>query len=90
VAAYRKFKGKNLAIWGVSLDKTREPWLKAIREDKLQWQHSSDLSYWNSAAVKTFHFEEIPFNILINPEGTVIAERLKGEDLMKKLEEVLK
>lgn len=90
VAAYRKFKGKNFSIWGISLDKTKDAWVKAIKDDKLQWAHSSDLSFWNSAAVKTFHFEEIPFNILVGPDGTVIAERLKGEDLMKKLEEVLK
>jgi peroxiredoxin len=90
VAAFNKYKGKNFAILGVSLDKEKDPWQKAIAADKLAWTHVSDLQFWNSIAVKTFGFQGIPYNVLIDPQGKIIAESLRGEDLDKKLAEVLK
>ena len=90
VAAYNQFKDKNFTILGVSLDEDRSKWLEAIKADGLNWTHISDLAYWKSAAVTTFKFEGIPFNILVDPNGTVIAEGLRGDDLTKKLAEVLK
>lgn len=90
VAAYTRFKDKNFTILGVSLDKDKENWIQAIHEDGLTWTHISDLAFWNSAAVKTFKFEGIPFNILINPEGVVVAEGLRGDELSRKLGEMLK
>jgi len=89
-AAFEKFKTKNFTILGVSLDKSREPWMDAIHTDRLQWTHISDLAFWNSEAVKIFGFEGIPFNLLIDPNGMVIAEGLRGNELHKKLEQVLK
>ncbi|WP_430900179.1 MULTISPECIES: TlpA family protein disulfide reductase [unclassified Paraflavitalea] len=90
VAAYQQFKDKNFTILGVSLDKTKEDWIGAIQKDHLNWTQISDLAYWNSAAVAAFKFEGIPFNVLIAPDGTVIGEGLRGEELTKKLQEVLK
>lgn len=90
VAAYQRFKDKNFTILGVSLDKAKEPWQEAVIADGLTWTHVSDLAYWNSIAVKTFGFDGIPFNVLLDPQGNVIGEGLRGEDLTKKLEEVLK
>ncbi|MDI3322323.1 TlpA family protein disulfide reductase [Pinibacter soli] len=90
VAAFNKYKNKNFAILGVSLDKEKDPWQKAIAADKLTWTHVSDLQFWNSNAVKTFNFQGIPYNVLIDPQGNIIAEALRGEDLDKKLAEVLK
>ena len=90
VAAYNKYKNKNFTILGVSLDKEKEPWLKAIANDHLNWKHISDLKFWNSLAVTTFNFEAIPYNILIDPSGKIIGKELRGEDLDKKLGEVLK
>jgi peroxiredoxin len=90
VNAFNQFKNKNFTILGVSLDKDKPNWLKAIKEDKLAWTHISDLAYWNSKSVEVFKFEGIPFNVLVDPEGTVIAESLRGFDLSKKLSEVLK
>lgn len=89
VKVYNEFKGKNFTILGVSLDKEKEPWEEAIREDKLDWTHVSDLKYWNSKAVETFKFESIPFNVLIDPQGKVIGEGLRGAELENKLKEVL-
>jgi peroxiredoxin len=90
VAAYNKFKDKNFTILGVSLDKTKEPWLAAIQKDGLTWNHMSDLKFWESAAVKTYGFNGIPYNVLLNPEGKIIADNLRGDALEQKLAEVLK
>jgi peroxiredoxin len=90
VAAYNKFKNKNFAILGVSLDKEKAAWLQAIKDDKLTWKHISDLKFWNSAAVPLYNIEGIPFNVLLDPQGMIIAKELRGADLENKLAEVLK
>ncbi len=94
VAAYNKFKGKNFDILGVSLDKPdgREDWLHAIKNDKLAWTQISDLKHWESAVVPVYGFAEegIPYNILVDPNGTIIAERLTGSALENKLSGILK
>ncbi len=94
VAAYNKFKDKNFDILGVSLDKPgqKSKWLKAIKDDNLTWTHVSDLQEWASPVVAMFGFgqEGIPYNILVDPQGKIIAERLRGVELDTKLAEVLK
>jgi peroxiredoxin len=90
VAAYNKFKDKNFTILGVSLDKEKAAWLKAIKDDKLTWNHVSDLKFWNSLVVGLYQFEGIPYNVLIDPQGKIIAKELRGPDLENKLQEVLK
>jgi len=89
VKAYNEFKGKNFAILGVSLDKEKDAWQEAIRSDGLAWNHVSDLKFWESEAVKTFKFNGIPYNVLIDPQGKIIAESLRGDDLESKLKSVL-
>jgi peroxiredoxin len=89
VKAYNEFKGKNFAILGVSLDKEKSAWQEAVRADNLNWSQVSDLKFWSSKAVETFKFDGIPFNVLIDPQGKVIAESLRGDDLENKLKEVL-
>ena len=89
VAAFQRFKGKNFTILGVSLDKTKEDWIKAIADDQLYWSHVSDLKFWDSEVVPLYGIEGIPFNVLLNPEGKVIATDLRGPDLEQKLKEVL-
>ena len=90
VAAYNKFKDKNFEILGVSLDQNKKLWLEAIKKDNLTWPQMSDLKFWNSAAVEVYGFEGIPFNVLIDPAGKIIAQGLRGEDLENKLAELLK
>ena len=90
VQAYNKFKGKNFTILGVSLDKDKSAWQTAIKDDGLAWQHVSDLQFWNSAVVPLYNIESIPFNVLLNPEGKIIAKALRGQELETKLAEVLK
>lgn len=89
VAAYSKFKNKNFAILGVSLDADKSDWIDAINHDKLNWPQMSDLKQWESNAVTTYQITGIPFNVLIDPNGKIIAESLRGEMLEQKLNEVL-
>jgi len=88
VAAYNKFKNKNFTILGVSLDDDKAAWMKAIQDDHLTWAHMSDLQS-ASAAATLYQFEGIPFNVLIDPEGKIIASGLRGPALEQKLSEVL-
>jgi len=89
VAAYQKFKDKNFTILGVSLDEGKEEWLQAIKDDGLTWTQISDLKKWQSSVVELYKFEGIPFNVLLDPTGKVIASSLRGADLDKKLTELL-
>ncbi len=88
VRAYNKYKDKGFTVFGVSLDRTREDWLQGIREDGLTWTHVSDLKFWQSEAAKTYSVTAIPFSILLNPDGVIIAKNLRGAALDTKLEEI--
>lgn len=90
VAAYNKFKNKNFTVLGVSLDSDKAAWQQAIAKDNLTWTHVSDLKKWESPVVSAYQFDGIPFNVLIDPAGKIIANGLREEALEKKLAEVLK
>ena len=90
VAAYNRFKNKNFTVLGVSLDKTKDAWEEAIKHDGLAWSHVSDLKFWGSSVVPLYGIEGIPFNVLVDPQGKVISESLRGPALEEKLQEVLK
>jgi len=90
VAAYKKFKNKNFTILGVSLDNDKEAWIKAIKNDGLNWKQVSDLKQWESTMVPLYGFDGIPFNVLVDPSGKIIASSLRGEELEKTLAAVLK
>ncbi len=89
VRVYNKFKDKNFTVLGVSLDQSKESWVTAVRLDKLAWHHVSDLQQWNNAVAQMYHIQSIPGNFLIDPNGKIIAKDLRGEDLEKKLCEVI-
>jgi len=91
VASYQKFKDKNFTVLGVSLDRPgrKQDWLNAISKDNLTWTHVSDLQFWNNAAAQLYKVNGIPYNFLVNPEGKIIATRLRGAALEEKLCEVI-
>ncbi len=90
VNTYQKYKGKNFTVLGISLDKTRDPWLKAIKDDNLTWTHVSDLKYWNNEVAQKYKVQGIPKNFLIDPNGKIIARDLRGPQLAQRLDELLK
>jgi hypothetical protein len=90
VKAFMKFKDKNFTVLGVSLDKDKESWVKAIKDDQLLWQHVSDLKYWDSEVVPLYKIEGIPFNVLVDPKGIIVAKDLRGTDLEQALIKFLK
>jgi len=79
-----------LTILQVSFDQDRETWLRAIREDGLDWNHASDLRRWDSPVADLYRVERIPANFLIGPGGRILGTDLFGEELMTKLAELLK
>ena len=89
VKAFDEFKGKNFTILSVSLDRDKDPWLKAIADDGLTWTQVSDLQYWNNAAAQLYNISSIPQNILVDPTGKIIGRNLRGGELEVKLKEVL-
>ena len=90
VAAYNKFKDKNFTILGVSLDKSKDAWVNAIKADNLTWTQVSDLQYWNSQAAQDYGVRSIPANFLVDPQGKVIAKDLRGPALEQTLAGILK
>jgi len=90
VAAYNKYKNKNFTILGVSLDENKKQWLAAIQKDNLKWQHVSDLSGWNSSVVSLYNIKSIPSNVLIDPQGNIVARDLRGVDLENQLSNLIK
>lgn len=89
VMAYNTFKDRNFTILGVSLDNSKEAWMKAIANDDLTWEQISDLRGWNSAPAALYNVRSIPSNFLVDPQGKIIAIGLRGENLQKKLGELL-
>ncbi|NJL15260.1 MAG: hypothetical protein HC913_21135 [Microscillaceae bacterium] len=72
------------------LDTDEEKWQKAIQEDKIgEWKHCIDITGWQSEILEEYSLQSIPSNFLISPEGKIIAINLRGEALLKKLEELL-
>ncbi len=89
VAAYQQYKDRGFNVFGVSLDKTKEAWVKAIEVDGLTWPQVSELTFWNSEAAALYGVRAIPSNFLIGPDGTIVARNLRGEELREKLRELL-
>lgn len=90
VELYKEFKSDNFEILGISFDRKMEDWTKAIADDNLTWKHVSDLQGWNSGASLLYGVRAIPQNILVDPQGIIIARNLHGEELTAKLKELLK
>lgn len=88
VRMYKQYNPKGFEIYGVSLDKSRDAWLKAIEQDGLTWTHVSDLQFWQSAGAKLYNVTAIPKTFLIDKDGTIIGKDLRGASLESKLEEI--
>ncbi|MBZ5856626.1 TlpA disulfide reductase family protein [Flavihumibacter profundi] len=89
LAAYDRFREKNFTVLGVSLDNNRDRWIKAIADDQLKWTQVSDLQYWQNEVAVKYKIQTIPQNLLIDPNGVIVAKNLRGQDLQQKLCELL-
>lgn len=89
VKTYNKYKDKNFTVLGISLDEDKEDWLRAIRKDELQWTQVSDLKGWRNDVAVKYKITAIPRNILVDPNGKIIAKDLLGDDLDEKLKTLL-
>lgn len=88
VRLYNQYKDKGFEVFGVSLDRTKEDWVKAIADDGLTWTQVSDLKYFNSAAAELYQIDAIPATYMVDPEGKIVAKDLRGPSLEKKLAEL--
>ena len=89
VRTYEKFRDK-MVILGISLDNKKEPWLKAIQDDRLTWPQVSDLKGWANTVAVQYGIKAIPANFLLDPEGRIIAKSLRGPQLEQRLSELLR
>ncbi|HOZ77930.1 MAG TPA: TlpA disulfide reductase family protein [Ferruginibacter sp.] len=85
VNAHNAYKDKGFTIFGVSYDKTKAKWTKAIVKDELRWTQVSDLQGWQNATAAEYYIKAIPANILLDKEGRIIAKNLFGKKLQAKL-----
>lgn len=90
VKLYKACKGKNFEIIGISLDTKEKDWKKAVKEMNMSWPQASDLEGWNCRVVKKYNVQGVPHTVLIDPQGKVIAIDLRGEELVKKVKELIK
>ncbi|MGN6416240.1 MAG: thioredoxin-like domain-containing protein [Pseudobacter sp.] len=88
--AYNKFKDRRFEILAVSLDNNKERWLSAINQDGMPWIHVSDLKGWKNEVAVQYDIRSIPQNLLIGPDGVIIAKNLRGETLEEKLNEIFR
>jgi len=91
VKAYHSYKDRNFTLLSVSLDRPgdKSAWMAAIRKDGLEWTQVSDLKYWNNEVAKLYDVRAVPQNFLIDPNGKILARNLRGEELIKKLDQLL-
>ena len=92
VKIYKQYKNKGFEILGISLERSgdKDKWLKAINDDGLSWPNTTDFKYWNNEVAKLYGITAIPQNLLINPEGVIVAKNLEREELEQFLKDVFK
>ncbi|MFV0590153.1 MAG: redoxin domain-containing protein [Draconibacterium sp.] len=81
VAVFNDFKDKGFTVFGVSLDREKDAWLKGIADDGLTWTHVSDLAFWSNAAAKEYAIRSIPSSLLVDKTGKIVEKNKRGEEL---------
>jgi len=89
VKMYNEVHEKGVEFLGVSLDKDKDKWLKAIEDDGLIWNHVSDLKYWNSEAAKLYGINGIPATLVIDQKGNIVAKKVFGEELKAVIDKLI-
>jgi len=81
VKQYDIYKSKGLNILGISLDVDKAKWQDAINQDKLSWNHASDLKNFEGPTERLYRINAIPSNFMIDPQGNIVAKNITGSDL---------
>ena len=89
VSVYNAYKDKGFSVFGVSLDRTKDDWVKAIADDNLTWTHVSDLSYWQNEVAQMYMVNSIPSSLLVDKSGKIVAKNKRGEELRQTVSEFL-
>ena len=89
VELYKRYKDKGFEIVGISLDQTKEAWIKAIKDDNLTWPQMSDIKYWQSDAAKLYSVSSIPHMVLLDKDGKIIAKGIYVDELTVRLANLL-
>lgn len=89
VKIWKEYNKKGFDVLGVSLDRNKEDWVKAIKDDNLTWTHVSDLKYWECEPAQLYAVTAIPSNFLLDGDGVIIGHNLRGEALAEKVKEIL-
>lgn len=89
VKIWKEYNKKGFDVFGVSLDRSKEDWVKAISDDQLTWTHVSDLKYWDCAPAKQYAVNSIPASFLLDGDGMIVGHNLRGDALASKVKEVL-
>ena len=89
VQLYKRNKERGLSIIGVSLDKEKSNWIRAIEDDGLVWDHVSNLKFWNDPIAKLYKVSAIPATFILDEKGVIVARDLRGIALYNKVEELL-
>lgn len=89
VSVYKKYHDKGLNVVGVSLDKTADAWKKAIADDGLDWNHISNIAYFDDEIAKLYNIDAIPAAFLLDENGVIVAKNLRGPALEQKVAELL-
>ena len=88
ITAYEQFHPKGFEVVGVSFDHKKDAWINAIQQMGMQWPQMSDLKGWKCAASDLYGVSSIPSNVLVDPQGKIVAMDLRGEKLLNKLKEI--
>ena len=86
----KDFKDKNFVILGVSLDQKRDKWVGAIKSEGMTWPNVSDLKYWQSEVGAMYNVKAIPYTVLLDKEGKILVKNLRGDELYRKVESLIK
>jgi len=90
VKQYQAFHQKGFNVLGISLDKDKSAWQKAVSDDHLTWTQTSDLNSFQGAVEELYNIQAIPSNFIVNPQGVIIAKNVRGLDLQSFLEKQFK